>query len=244
MSKNTGGAGGFHEGLSRAYRAGYDWFWLMDDDVEPYQDGLAKLLSYQKDSGCIQGRRMNPDGTPMPWGEHFDPYSVTTTPIVDGLLQSGQDKQAVTVGCFEGMLVNRGVVRQIGLPDSAFFIGWDDTYYGYLASRVTHVLYVNVIALRRKRQLASVAPSLFNRRNLYKQSPLFLYYNQRNRFLIAHSLANRSFAFALASIRTLLRSMLREIVIFKSPSGAMAVLRGFWHGILYYMSRGSVSKNF
>ncbi|MEN3014688.1 MAG: glycosyltransferase, partial [bacterium] len=35
MHENTGGAGGFHEGLKRAYEKGYDWFWLMDDDVEP-----------------------------------------------------------------------------------------------------------------------------------------------------------------------------------------------------------------
>src|SRR5258708_30897142 len=28
---NTGSAGGFHEGMRRAYEAGYDWLWLLDD---------------------------------------------------------------------------------------------------------------------------------------------------------------------------------------------------------------------
>ena len=41
---NTGGAGGFHEGVKRAFHDGYDWIWLMDDDVEPEEYTLEKLL--------------------------------------------------------------------------------------------------------------------------------------------------------------------------------------------------------
>jgi rhamnopyranosyl-N-acetylglucosaminyl-diphospho-decaprenol beta-1,3/1,4-galactofuranosyltransferase len=29
---NSGGAGGFHEGVKRAFEAGFDWLWLMDDE--------------------------------------------------------------------------------------------------------------------------------------------------------------------------------------------------------------------
>jgi rhamnopyranosyl-N-acetylglucosaminyl-diphospho-decaprenol beta-1,3/1,4-galactofuranosyltransferase len=32
MHENTGGAGGFYEGVKRGYERGYDWLWLMDDD--------------------------------------------------------------------------------------------------------------------------------------------------------------------------------------------------------------------
>ena len=35
MHENTGGAGGFYEGVKRAYEKGYDWLWLMDDDADP-----------------------------------------------------------------------------------------------------------------------------------------------------------------------------------------------------------------
>src|ERR1035441_9411687 len=42
LPDNTGGAGGFYEGLRHAFEAGFDWFWLMDDDVEPYLDGLEQ----------------------------------------------------------------------------------------------------------------------------------------------------------------------------------------------------------
>src|SRR5262245_34479345 len=34
LEANTGGAGGFHEGMKWAYERGFDWLWVMDDDVE------------------------------------------------------------------------------------------------------------------------------------------------------------------------------------------------------------------
>ena len=46
MHENTGGAGGFHEGVKRAYEKGYDWLWLMDDDAEPYENALQLLKDY------------------------------------------------------------------------------------------------------------------------------------------------------------------------------------------------------
>ena len=43
-SKNIGGAGGFKEGLKRAYQQGHDWIWVMDDDTIPRPDCLHELL--------------------------------------------------------------------------------------------------------------------------------------------------------------------------------------------------------
>ena len=43
---NSGGAGGFHEGVKRAYEAGFDWLWLMDADVEPMPGALERMISY------------------------------------------------------------------------------------------------------------------------------------------------------------------------------------------------------
>ena len=44
MPTNTGGAGGFHEGLKRTVAAGFDWLWLMDDDLLTAPDALAVLV--------------------------------------------------------------------------------------------------------------------------------------------------------------------------------------------------------
>jgi len=44
LPENTGGAGGFHEGVKRGYEKGYDWLWLMDDDALPEKSSLNNLL--------------------------------------------------------------------------------------------------------------------------------------------------------------------------------------------------------
>jgi rhamnopyranosyl-N-acetylglucosaminyl-diphospho-decaprenol beta-1,3/1,4-galactofuranosyltransferase len=49
LSANTGGAGGFHEGMKRAAGAGFDWLWLMDDDLLTAPDALA-VLTRQADA--------------------------------------------------------------------------------------------------------------------------------------------------------------------------------------------------
>lgn len=54
MKKNTGGAGGFHEGIKRACQDGHHWIWLMDDDVEPKDDTLQVLLEVNDE---IKGKK-------------------------------------------------------------------------------------------------------------------------------------------------------------------------------------------
>ena len=45
MGTNTGGAGGFYEGLKIAKDLDCDWFWLMDDDTVPKREALEELLT-------------------------------------------------------------------------------------------------------------------------------------------------------------------------------------------------------
>lgn len=229
LGSNQGGAGGFAAGLKLAFKDGFDWFWLMDDDVEPYSDGLAQLLEFRHASGCIHGRRRNSDGTPFVSIECFSERTVTTSRIADPLFLANTQAQAINTGCFEGMLVSREVVSQIGFPDADFFITWDDTFYGYLASRITTVLYVNAFVLQRKLPVGSVRSWIFAPRLL--QSRLALFYSHRNRWLIAKKLGACRFPFWTASAMFLLRALFREIVLVHSASRAAAIVKGAFSGI-------------
>ena len=65
MHENTGGAGGFHEGVKRGYEKGYDWLWLMDDDVSPERNCLETLLKEsekRKDILVISPVKIMPQG--------------------------------------------------------------------------------------------------------------------------------------------------------------------------------------
>ena len=232
MATNTGGAGGFHHGLKAAFEAGYDWFWLMDDDVEPLPGGLADLLSFSERSGCIHGRRREADGSPNVWGRTFYPNCVLSRSIRDPLFSQGQLFQTVSVGCFEGMLISHAIVDAIGYPEPSFFIALDDTFYGYLASKITPVFYVNKFVLQRKRAAEFTEPSLVGRHVVHGM--LGLYYLQRNRFLIARKLSSNPLVFFIATIAYSSWGVFRELLLSRSPARAATVLRGVRDGLRLY----------
>ena len=63
MPENTGGAGGFHEGMNRAVAAGFDWLWLMDDDLLTAPDALETLV---RKKNALQRRATGPFSS-IPW---------------------------------------------------------------------------------------------------------------------------------------------------------------------------------
>ena len=64
MPFNAGGAGGFYEGIKRAHTAGFDWIWVMDDDIEVLADTLETMLGYRDIAHFIHVRKMTPEGPP------------------------------------------------------------------------------------------------------------------------------------------------------------------------------------
>lgn len=165
MHKNTGGAGGFYEGIKRASQKGYEWLWLMDDDVEPEIDSLEKLMGYKDISGCIHPIKKFTNGELFPWSGYIcDKYGIVVTQK-----ENFKDKGfcVVNYGCFEGMLVSTKIVKQIGYPKREFFLAGDDAYYGYLASKYTNVIYTDRAQFVKKIKKSS-------------KSDMYLFYVHRN----------------------------------------------------------------
>lgn len=176
---NTGGAGGFYRGVNYAYHKGYDWIWMMDDDVEVLENGLDTMLQYRKVSQCILAGRENVDGSFF----KFDNLVNTKTGrFVKNIKTNLTDEyEVLNFGCFEGMLISKKLVSKIGFPDTDFFIVGDDTIYGLLASMHTNVIHVNKPILKRK--LANIIIKKKYGFSWVSQSDLTLFYDTRNEFL-------------------------------------------------------------
>lgn len=169
---NLGGAGGFHSGVKYCYEDGADWIWMMDDDVFPEKDCLENLLKYGNISPCLNMYRTYSDGITVPWpywyyqpdaknSEHYDSRTdCEYVKLIDGV-------------CFEGLLVNRKLVSQLGYPDKDFFVAGDDTTYGYRAAKICTPILVK--SARAVRYAKSTDNGL---------RPLTTYYAIRNRHLI------------------------------------------------------------
>jgi len=114
--ENDGGAGGFYEGMKRAYEAGYDWLWLMDDDGIPDKNCLRNLFKYAKQEtidyiapNLLDNKRVS----------HFTKFFDHTNNNI--LNYYG--------GPFNGILISRYLVKKVGLPIKKFFIWGDEIEY-------------------------------------------------------------------------------------------------------------------
>jgi len=132
LPQNIGGAGGFYEGIKRAYQEGYEWIWLMDDDTIPAVDALEKLLlahNRLKSQGLsvrLLASRVNwVDGTVHPMNmptintKNFDLMFLLTE---NGCLP-------VRNVSFVSMMMHRDLVSKYGLPVKSYFIWNDDVEY-------------------------------------------------------------------------------------------------------------------
>jgi rhamnopyranosyl-N-acetylglucosaminyl-diphospho-decaprenol beta-1,3/1,4-galactofuranosyltransferase len=136
LAENTGGAGGFHDGLAWAVERGADLVWLMDDDGLPDDDCLDRLLRH---AGALDF------WGPVVVDQHDDARLVFPIRLPGGakVVHSLRDAEAAAgdalipdvVIPFNGVLVTRDLVERIGLPRAEFFIWGDDVEYLWRARR-------------------------------------------------------------------------------------------------------------
>ncbi len=134
---NLGGAGGFARGFELAIECGFDYLWLMDDDMRPSTDCLQNLLAKEFD-GIRQPVRFNLDGScaelaPVDF-ELANPFRFKPTTVkVFDLYPFTEDEIDIAGAPFEGPLISKSVVDTIGIPDSRYFIFYDDMEYSIRA---------------------------------------------------------------------------------------------------------------
>ncbi|HEX3222110.1 MAG TPA: glycosyltransferase [Nocardioides sp.] len=136
LLENTGGAGGFHEGLRWAVERGADLAWLMDDDGTPDDDCLARLLVHDGDLdfwGPVVVDRADPERLVFPIRLPGGTRVVHAMADVRRAAEAGLLRGIVIP--FNGVLVSRALVERIGLPRKEFFIWGDDHEYRLRAER-------------------------------------------------------------------------------------------------------------
>lgn len=125
LKKNTGGAGGFNQGIKRFMKeSNSEYVWIMDDDTIPDTDALLNLIrktNVSENMGFLASNvkwkdnspaKMNIPRTSTNWNEYIE----------QGLTQ-------IEYASFVSLLIPRGVVLKVGYPISDFFIWGDDVEY-------------------------------------------------------------------------------------------------------------------
>jgi GT2 family glycosyltransferase len=125
MNENTGGAGGFYEGVKRGYDKGYDWLWLMDDDGIPENNCLEILLSKKHISNFLAPLVVRIDKRDeMSFGLGKDLMTIKDCQLKakDGILEN-------VANPFNGILISKKLVENIGYPKKEMFIWGDEVEY-------------------------------------------------------------------------------------------------------------------
>lgn len=138
LSENTGGAGGFSAGMKQAHQDGYEWVWVMDDDVEPDAHCLERLSAHFDDYDVLTPLRIAQDGHLQEFnGLELDlkKFRLKLTAIkrpvreVYRSISELPDVLEVADLSFEGPIFNRRIIDGNGYPRAEYFIGADDLEY-------------------------------------------------------------------------------------------------------------------
>jgi len=153
LPKNTGGAGGFHEGVKRAMATHVDWMWIMDDDAEPLLDALEKMTPAfaRRGIGGVANLTLGPDGRPdlqhRGWLRVCGMTPRAHRPIDASMLEKEME---ITFASFVGLAVHRSAVAQIGLPKRELFIKGDDLEYCIRLAKLGPIILVCDSKIRHK----------------------------------------------------------------------------------------------
>jgi GT2 family glycosyltransferase len=131
LPENSGGAGGFAAGMSRAYEMGADFLWIMDDDCYPNPDALEELQNGLEKAQQTMGAQLPYACSVVKWtdGSICEMNNPGTTWDWGRLLSLGQQAVLVTHCSFVSVLIPRGTLTRFGLPLEPYFIWFDDMEY-------------------------------------------------------------------------------------------------------------------
>jgi len=128
---NLGGAGGFHTGMKYVAEHGYEYCWVMDDDVVCNPTALEELIKAYNavpETGFVCSRVVGINGKPMNTPTALGAYKDGDYTDTFELVNEHQMVR-VTTATFVSVLIKTNIIRSIGLPYKEFFIWGDDTEY-------------------------------------------------------------------------------------------------------------------
>lgn len=174
LGENTGCAAGTSRGIKEAVLSGYEYIWVMDDDVFPHEDALKQLLiandELHGEWGILSGAAYWVDGS-------ICESNRQKKSLFRFMKDKDYNKRFVKVRMVSlaSMFVKAKVVREVGLPISEYYIYTEDyefcsrvgkkyPIYVVPASKVTHAMKIN-----RKANLVKDTPDrLYRYKYLYR----------------------------------------------------------------------------
>jgi GT2 family glycosyltransferase len=136
LRRNGGGSEGFHYGVREALAGGEDpdWLWLMDDDCEPADDALERLLATPAAGdpavGALVPAVRDPEDRLLPMHRGRITARWVRAPMqAAGAGEYARDEVDLDFASFVGPLFRASAARAMGPPLREAFIRFEDLEY-------------------------------------------------------------------------------------------------------------------
>ena len=230
LPENTGGAGGFSAGMKWAYDRGYEWIWIMDDDVVPLEGAIDVITANAFRADVIQAAKYEADGTESLFEGLLDPRTMRRRKIPVAAVPSNGCLPC-NAATFEGLFVSRAAINAVGFPDASFFYGLDDLFYGYRASERVRFIFVPQFVL--KKQIDKRRARMCGKK-FYSSSPGSRYYHVRNYWKVMRYLRKTgagTWRMYLTYIYEAVKALAITLLVECDLRGFAHVGKGIWDGI-------------
>ena len=152
LDKNTGGSGGFYEGLKASLDLDAGWIWVADDDAYPKENAFEiakKYIEKYPDSenkiSAISGTVLKSDGKLIDCSHRRRIYTTLFNRIAQPYSKiSDYEKEEFEINGFSyvGTMINKSKLKQTELTKKDYFIYYDDTEHSYRLSKLGKIIVI------------------------------------------------------------------------------------------------------
>lgn len=150
LEKNTGGSGGFYEGLKNSLEIDSEWVWVADDDAYPKENAFEIAKDYienHKDVNlsAICGTVLKSDGKTIDYSHRRNIYTTVFNRIAQPYSKkSDYNKEEFEINGFSyvGTMINKDKLKQTELTKKDYFIYYDDTEHSYRLSKLGKIIVI------------------------------------------------------------------------------------------------------
>lgn len=141
LKKNTGGSGGFYEGLRKALKLDLDYVWVSDDDAFPKNNCFEIANNYlienkNKDISAICGTVLNRGKIDVMHRRRLRKGLLFLFQTFVSKKEYEKDEFELNLFTYVGTFINLKKMKKVGVTIKDYFIYCDDTEHSYRLSKV------------------------------------------------------------------------------------------------------------
>ena len=152
LEKNTGGSGGFHEGLKRSLKTNLDYVWVSDDDAFPEVNCFEIANDYllnnkDEDISAICGTVLNRGKIDYVHRRRLHKGLIFIFQSFVSKKEYEKETFELNLFTYVGTFINLKKLKKVGVTEKNYFIYCDDTEHSYRLSTVGKILCLPAIRI-------------------------------------------------------------------------------------------------